>query len=516
MNSVGFPTQGEVLQFVFNALGVLPRKHESDESFEEVRKKTTQAALRRLAREDGLLQPNLQALLETLSYLTAGALPPHAFFAFGEAFFDIFETYRHALKTEGTFLGKADSVKYFLHGYCAPRLAISVAKQLQRFNVEADGMMVPPTKFWYLPTHDGRAWEWPLERVMRWAYQLAETSCAQFHCPEMDSLASELSKNLDNAKNWLKGEHLPSWTSLLRNFLDSFAAVNRTREKQKLPLLPKLLVSSVCSSLFLARAATAVAMEVVDHYGDEVLLEFCQRYRRIAESTVDATETVKRAVREYIEDKQLPVSKWDDAWFRVTSDYWQWFVEWQDKLRFATASHSLTKEQVLAASKKLGALSLLEFEAQEEIAVMHEPPPGFTELLLDGLALQKSRSLSLADIDAYSVRLWASKLHDTLPWMAPWMRSSLCYREQRYADAYAHAKEAYESAQYCAGAHQAHLVSQFIDLAAKNDKWKEFRKAVNWAEYLDIKVKPLNTTASDNEGLRKLFDGLKGFHCANW
>jgi len=67
MNAVSFPTQGEVIQFVFDALGILPRKHEDDPSFNETRKKSTQKALQRLSVEEGVLDQRLDEMIQTLS-----------------------------------------------------------------------------------------------------------------------------------------------------------------------------------------------------------------------------------------------------------------------------------------------------------------------------------------------------------------------------------------------------------------------------------------------------------------
>jgi hypothetical protein len=253
-------------------------------------------------------------------------------------------------------------------------------------------------------------------------------------------------------------------------------------------------------------------MDVVERCGDETLLEFCIRFRLVSESTVDANETVRREVAEYIDRQQLPPPSPDEAWFRVTTDYWEWFVHWQDKLRRSAASGGLSKEQVRAASRKLGRLSVLELDNQEAFASVHVPPEGFGELILSGIALQASKALSMAGIESYIKRLEAAELTDALPWMTPWLRSTLCYRGQRYTEAYPHAKEAYESAQYCAGAGQRLLLNQYIDLAAKNDKWKDFRKAVLWGEYLGIEVRGLSTPASDTENLKAMFQLCKRIH----
>lgn len=236
MTIVAFPTQGEVLQFAFDAFGVLPQKYELDEHFNETRKKSTQTALNRLANEVGKLDANLDELLTTFSYLVAGVLPPREALAFGDVFLDLFDTYRNALVTEGTYLTKSETAKWQMLERSAPRLAISLAKHLQRYNIASDGLLVPAPAYWYLPKRDGDHWAWPLEQVMRWAYDQAGTTILRFHCPQnVDS--AHPTKNLDSAKNWLAGRTLPSWSSLLNNFDESFCALDRFRATQGTPLL---------------------------------------------------------------------------------------------------------------------------------------------------------------------------------------------------------------------------------------------------------------------------------------
>lgn len=508
MKIVGFPTQGEVLRFVFDACGVLPRKHDRDESFDEVRKKSTQTKLGRLADEVGQLDPNLGELLGTLSYLIAGVLPPREFSAFGDVFFDLFDTYRYALKTEGTYLTKSETAEWFLLESVGPRLAISLAKHLQRHNVAADGLLVPADAFWYLPKRDGDSWQWPLERVMRWAYELAGTSIQRFHCPDDTDLAL-LSKNLESAKKWLAGRNLPSWSSLLKNFDESFEALDRCLAMQGLPPLPETQKTSIRTALFLSRTATYISMHVLKHFGDETLQEFGRRYRLVAESIVDDTQRVSEFVQQLIAREQLPASEWDTVWFDVVTDYWNKFVARQDLLSQAVASGRITVDEAIDATRTFGRLAALQFERPEEFAPLHSIPDGFGELLLDGFAVRKSRDLSLSGIEAYRIRLENLELTETLPWMVPWQRSTYCYRERKYSEAYKFIREAYERARYCAGAHQYLLVNQYIELAAKNDKWKEFTQGVHWASYLGIEVRWLRDKSATKANLEFVFEILK-------
>lgn len=507
MNVVSFPTQGEVLQFAYDAFGVLPRKHERDDHFDETRKKSTQTALRRLADEVGQLDENLGGLLATFSYLMAGVLPPREFLAFGDIFFDLFETYQHVLKTEGTFLSKARTVEWFALETAAPRLAISLAKHLQRYNVAADGLLVPTEAFWYLPKREGDGWQLPLAGVMRWAYDLAGTSIQRFHCPE-DADQALLGKNLDSAKNWLAGRSLPSWSSLLRNFEESFEAQERYSAKQELPSLSEVQKLSIRTMLFFSRAATYVTV-ALKQFGSEALEKFCNRYCLVAEAIQDNTQKVHDFVHKLIAREQLPASEWDRVWFEVTTDYWYKFVERQDLLSHGLASGAISIEEAIEASGSFGRLALLQFEHPDAFAPLHTVPVGFGELLFAGFALRKSADLSISSVEAYRTRLEDYGLIDALAWMIPWLQSTYHYRRGQYGEAYPFMRDAYERAQYCAGANQYKLVNQYIELCAKSDKWKEFTHAIRWARYLGIEVRWLRKNPPTQENLDFVFEVMK-------
>jgi hypothetical protein len=130
------------------------------------------------------------------------------------------------------------------------------------------------------------------------------------------------------------------------------------------------------------------------------------------------------------------------------------------------------------------------------------PPEGFAELLFDGLALLKSPDLELSAIDDYSVRLAHRNLDAALPWMLPLLRSTYHYRRDEFETAFPFIKVAYERGCYCAGARQYSLLNQYIELAAKNDKWKEFTQGIRWATYLGFEVRWLRDKPQTEENLK--------------
>ena len=409
MSVVGFPTQGEVLQFAFDAFGVLPRKHERDESFDDTRKKSTQTALRRLATEVGQLDPSLGKLLITFSYLVAGILSPRAFFAFGDVFFDLFDIYRHGVKTDGTYLPKAETVEHLMLTTVATRLPVSLAKHLQRYDVTADDLLVPNDSFWYLPLHDGQKWRWPLERVMRWAYELAGTSIQRFHCPD-DSDLERLNKNLDSAKKWLAGQNLPSWTSLQKNFDDSFKALETSQAKQGLPALTEREMSSVRTALFLARAATHISTLVQKQFGDETLREFCERIRLAGSPLAQDTKDIRAYVQKLIAREEVPEQDWPAVWFNVVSNYWDQLADRQISIVRALDGGRITMQEAIAAGREFGNFAGFQFEHLEFFSSQQAFPDGFVELLMTGLDLQKSQDLDLSKVEAHRIQLEARGL----------------------------------------------------------------------------------------------------------
>ncbi|NMM29444.1 MAG: hypothetical protein HHJ12_19735 [Glaciimonas sp.] len=514
MNPVSFPKQGEVIQFIFDALGVLPRKHEDDASFDETRKKSTQKALQRLALEEGTLDQRLGKMVQTLSYLVAGTIQLRECLALGDILSDLFEIYQNTLRDEGTFLTKSDTVKWFLLTSAAFRLPISVAKHLQRYNVAADGLVTPADIYWYLPTKEPDGWIWPLEKVIRWAYQLAGISIQKFHCPD-DAGHSTQEQNYDNAKNWLAGRGLPSWPTLLKNFNQFFDTLDQSQaEGDRLPL-SETQKNSIRMALFAARATTYISKSVLSHYGGAVLQEFCSRYHIVADCVVEDVQKISNCVQKIITKQNISLSEQDRLWYDVCTDYWRQFAEHQHAVTQALDNKRITNAEAVDITRGFGRLAILPFQKPEAFAPQHAMPAGFSEAILDGLALRKSADLNIEKIEAYAARLDDCGLRHVLPWMVPWQLATYHYRAERYNDAYTFIRDAFEKAKYCAGRHQYILLNQYIELAAKNDKWRDFKRGIEWATYLGFDVRWLRQDEPTTEKLRIVFEIMKKAVYAN-
>nr|WP_319563818.1 hypothetical protein [uncultured Rhodoferax sp.] len=422
MNSVNFPTQGEVIQFVFDVFGVLPRKNDDDASFDETRKKSIQKSLQRLAAEDGSLSQRFGEMLQTLSYLIAGSIPPRECFVIGDTLCDLLDVYQDTLRDEGTFLSKSETVKWFLLDRVVFRLPMSITKHLQRYNVAANGLVTPTDTFWYLPSKGTNGWIWPLEKVMRWAYKLAGTSIQRFHWPDADDLTDQ-EKNFQSAKNWLAGRHVPSWPTLLKNFNQSFDALENEQSKRDCHPLSDTQKNSIRVALFMARASTYISQAVLSHHGDAVLQEFCTHYQKVADCVSDDMQRIRDHVQQLIARHNIPANKWDQVWLDASTDYWKQFAD-----RILEIAHGLQNQQITIAeaaqiSRRFGRFAALRFENLEQFAPKHSVPKGFEDALFEGLNLNGTYLGPLAlRWQAYfsgfeAIRRWRAKA--LIGWLLP-------------------------------------------------------------------------------------------------
>ncbi|MNR25573.1 hypothetical protein D3C85_1427330 [compost metagenome] len=129
------------------------------------------------------------------------------------------------------------------------------------------------------------------------------------------------------------------------------------------------------------------------------------------------------------------------------------------------------------------------------------PPHGFAEMLNQGFWLKDDVATRLDQIDEYASQVAAYGLDEQLCWMEPWLRGVYHYRKEEFEAAMPHFQTAFENAKYRAGKNQYKLVNQYVELAAKNDDRRGFKKGIEWAQYLGIKVRWLRDDEPTEEKL---------------
>lgn len=509
-----FATQGELVKLAYDAFGVLPRKEASRDDIDETQKKTIQKQLVRLAKEEGGLLSNLGQVIQGLSNILATYIPSiQIMSAIGDPLSDLLDAYNELVSEEGTYLSKAQTVQYFISTTAIPVLVVSLNRSLLKHRLADVNLETPDDTFWYLPTVAADASQiLPLEKVMRWAYARCGLSQTQFHYPgkNAQSDSNTLQQNLDNAIKWTRGVRLPALPALFRNFEESFTALAQTGRE-----VSKELQVSIFVALLVARVSSYLAREITKAYDSQYLADVCQQFRDYSVWIADDVDEFKAELAPVMERQKSPDTG-TFVWLTACRDYWAFFDSnvtavadkvWQ--LKSARGGGPIREDVLDALKSRYGLFAVCtHLDLLRRQSAFH-PPEGFAELLNKGFELKSSAATQLEQIDDYAAQVAAYGLDEQLCWMVPWLRGVYHYRKDQFEAAMPHFQEAFENAKYRAGKNQYKLVNQYVELAAKNDDRRSFKKGIEWAQYLGIKIRWLRGDEPTEEKLDFVCSMLK-------
>ncbi len=509
-----FATQGELVKLAYDAFGVLPRKEASHDDIDETQKKAIQKQLARLAKEEGGLLSNFEQVIQTLSsILTAYLHSIQVMSAIGDPLDDLLDAYSWLVREEGTYLSKAETLRYFISTRAIPLLVVSLNQSLLKHRIADLALEVPEDVFWYLPTvaEDGRL-VMPLEKVMRWVYARCDLSQTQFHYPGKNPRSDNntLQQNLDNAIKWTRGARLPALPALFRNFEESFAALAQIGRE-----IPKELQASIFVALMIARVSSYLAREINEAYDHQYLADVCNQFRDHALWIADDVNEFKAEVAPVMQRQESPESALY-TWLNACSHYWDYFdgklaavADTVQRLMDARPGAPLRDDVLAALKSKCGLFAVCSLLDRIQRQSAFFPPRWFGELLHFGFDLKNNSATRLEQIDEYAAQVAAYGLDEQLCWMAPWLRGVYHYRKEEFEAAMPHFQAAFENAKYRAGKNQYKLVNQYVEVAAKNDDRRGFNKGIQWAQYLGIKVRWLRDDEPTEEKLDYVYYMLK-------
>jgi tetratricopeptide (TPR) repeat protein len=510
----GFTTQGDLLQFTYASFGVLPQKESYGFDFKDTNKKAIQQQLIRLSKEKGHLSFNMGQLIESLSYSLTGYLPNISIMAaIGDVLADIYDSYCFWVRDEGTFLDKTETLRFYITIKVVPLLIVSLNQSLLRYRISDLELETPKDNFWYLPSIDdaGRV-KLPLEKVIRWAYEICDTSQTQFHYPEKkaDSDYSALQKNLDNAINWTRGASIPALAALVKNFEESFDVMAKCG--REVPIKRQI---SILTMLIFARVSSHAAKKIMKAYDVDFLKDICAQFQNYSQWILDDVNDLKavsQRVIQKIQSAALDSSVWQD----IFSHYWSLFrgkinaapYELQ-ALHAAYPSSPLCDDNIGKLINEYGRFAVCMCIDLTQRKAAWQPPEGFVDMLIQGFDLKKNCHTNLEQIDEYAAKVDTYGLNLTLCWMEPWLRAIYYYRNGDYRTAMDYYESAFNNAKYRAGQNQYDLVNQYVEVAAKNDMWKCFKKGIEWAQYLGIEIRWLRNDEPTEEKLKYVYEMMK-------
>lgn len=513
-----FVSLGQLIKFAYDATGILPRKRSERTGLDDKEIKRIQKQLERLIDEEGSLTDRCGELVQALAFELAGTIRNiKVNYAFGEAMADLLDVYNAVVRDDGTYLSPKDSLRWFCGAHAIPSLVVSLQKHTLRFNVAAEGFLAPTEADWYLPTISGVSVTWPLEKAMNWVYEQYRVSQTQFHSPGkvVDQDDPEGRQNLENAFNWLTGKAFPSWPGLHWNFSRSIDRLAAAKEPYGRSVSENER-ASILYVLFLARLSTYVTKQLYDAYGVEVLVDMVDRFKRHRDWLAVDLKPFKAETLTYIKRYGVPDSATDKIWLEFSDQYWRWFVDrardcamTMQRLLEAFDDHTIPNDLVTQLCHQYGDYTVRSALDSMYYASDLKTPEYFPEALFKGLDLKKNSSTTETNIDAYEAEIKEKGLTTSLEWMVHWNRAALCYKKEQDEEAFIHIQKAFDLAKYSAGKNQYQIVNQYIELAAKNNRWKSFKKGIAWASYLGLSVRLLRDDEPTEDNLRGVFELMK-------
>ena len=353
---------------------------------------------------------------------------------------------------------------------------------------------------------------------MQWVYAVCGTNQTNFHYPgkSAGSACPEQTQNLENAGSWRNGRQTPSWNSLHWNFSRSFERLASIPEAKHRREIPEKLRDNILHVLFVARLSTDVCRSISDTYGPAFLSQLVSQYQQHDAWLAPEIALLQEDLQGHLSTLAGRTGETNMLWWELFEPHWKWFADCSlacayemEPLLAHCGRTTLSEETIASLITKYGEYTVRRILDTQETRGEFRAPLEFFEAVFDGFELKSKPHCSDDDIDAYEADLQRSALDACLPWMVPWLRAVVRYRREDFQSAFLHAAQAFEQAKYSAGEKQYALVNLYIELAAKMDSWRSFKKGVEWANFLGIPVRWFRDDEPTEDRLRGVFELMK-------
>ena len=514
---ISFPTIGEVVREIFNCSGLLPQKEDKNNTIlSSIDKKTLQMQLKRLADESSKIDGKLNELLFTLEKILIRAVPNERIvWMIMEFVNELLATYRKVLQSDGTYLNKKTTTQWFIKAYLLDQLVISFYKNYLRFNVVDEKLNIPDLIHWVLPENNNNKTTWPLAHAWKLIYNSLSISQSAFHYPDKNEGDEKAIQNLEKAQRWVSGKQLPNINSLYLNLDYSLSLLETIKCEKTHRVLNTKQVNEFKLILFIARVATFFFKEIQSSFGDDFLFEVCQhikgqsgRLSRINKKLGSKLNSIKA------DSINLTEADNDELHYQYISESWKNYELMQDKCARRLQEHleadafkyMSERETAMVYISCLGSLSAYSLLENKKFNIQDNIPTDFIELHGKGIKL-KNNITSLSQADIFKSEIEEKELLEYLGWLSDWCYANYYYRKEDNENANIFYKESFTKAKYSAGTYQYKLVNQYIESCAKNNKYLDMKKAVAWANYLEIKVRWLRgfDDPESEDSLKSLF-----------
>ena len=531
-----FPSQGDLLKFVYNATGIIPSKSKFIIDV-EIDNKSLHKSLNRLAREEGDF---LKSFEEHANEFRSAIYGLFSNTMYSDTLYDplieIFQVYTQTVLTDHTYLEKKESLLYLIYHIFLQRATISIFKYQHYYSAFLDASLSPKSKFWFLE-YESTA---PLACVMNWIYDCESKSLEVFHDTSefsADESIDQIDKDLANVRNWLSGTvKLPPFSNILDVFDRAFKTHKIASDKKDRYIF----------FLFIARFATYCLNSLVENYSQEevawtlnklkLYLGLITKDYEYLCSFIDAHRTTRLTDAE---------SSMGESYTKIQNVYFflNKSMEYQNfiahhlnniQVEYIKASSRSTKSQSesihdihqeilkeLSASSAAQYKFIIKFFQDCLVPPNHE---GYTENIKNCIYaydVMKQR---------YNHQQWLNEYYEVgndsvYPWLVHWVDGMKSFYSRDFESSLSSMRKAFETIRYSAGNRQIKFIEDYmlVALAQPNKNgniqgWKDFKLAFKWGVfmnhfdafpefYTDVSDKELKVIFKDKKQSYKSFSG---------
>ncbi|WP_199506995.1 MULTISPECIES: hypothetical protein [unclassified Psychrobacter] len=531
-----FPSQGDLLKFVYNATGIIPSKSKFIIDV-EIDNKSLHKSLNRLAREEGDF---LKSFEEHANEFRSAIYGLFSNTMYSDTLYDplieIFQVYTQTVLTDHTYLEKKESLLYLIYHIFLQRATISIFKYQHYYSAFLDASLSPKSKFWFLEYESTT----PLACVMNWIYDCESKSLEVFHDTSefsADESIDQIDKDLANVRNWLSGTvKLPPFSNILDVFDRAFKTHKIASDKKDRYIF----------FLFIARFATYCLNSLVENYSQEevawtlnklkLYLGLITKDYEYLCSFIDAHRTTRLTDAE---------SSMGESYTKIQNVYFflNKSMEYQNfiahhlnniQVEYIKASSRSTKSQSesihdihqeilkeLSASSAAQYKFIIKFFQDCLVPPNHE---GYTENIKNCIYaydVMKQR---------YNHQQWLNEYYEVgndsvYPWLVHWVDGMKSFYSRDFESSLSSMRKAFETIRYSAGNRQIKFIEDYmlVALAQPNKNgniqgWKDFKLAFKWGVfmnhfdafpefYTDVSDKELKVIFKDKKQSYKSFSG---------
>ncbi|MGX8221176.1 hypothetical protein ACWS81_10525 [Psychrobacter celer] len=523
-----FPSQGDLLKFIYNATGIIPSKKYFIVDT-EIDGKSLHKSLERLAKEEGDFLKHFEQHANEFRSAIHGLFANDMYSnTLHDPLVELFQIYTQTVLTDHTYLEKKRSLSYLIHNTFLQRATISIFKYQQYYSAFLDASFSPNDSFWYLGYKDIT----PLACVVKWIYDCEKKSQAEFHntfCEKYGEDLDQIEKDLANVNNWASSTvKLPAFSNILDVFDRAFKFHNIEEDRRHKYIF----------FLLIARFATYCLKILHEKYERE---DVSSILKKIKNYLVLLNKDYKQFCS-IIEDNRC--SKLTNAEKEIERDVgggWlkihnvDFFLDKCEKVQIDIA-YNLNKIQSKYIEDSLKnnyahgkTLYKIHQKVLERLNINSTAPDKFiikcfqdTLVPFNDRGYIKNIGNCIYGYDVmkgkYNYQSWLKEYYKVgndrvYPWLVHWIDGMRFFQKTEFEKALIEMQQAFKTIRYVAGSKQQRFIEDYmiVALAQANKSgniqgWKDFKLAFKWGVFMNnFDAFPEFYSDKNDEELRTIF-----------